>query len=77
MINKNLSSGILLLVLMLSFQSAYSQKYEASTVLKEKFTDKSGSPLTGKGVIIGDVDSGIDVFHPMFFFCRWWRVHIH
>lgn len=43
-------------------------KYEASTVLKEKFTDKSGNPLTGKGVIIGDVDSGIDVFHPMFFF---------
>lgn len=68
MINKNLSSCILLIVLMLSFQSAYSQKYEASTVLKEKFTDKSGSPLTGKGVIIGDVDSGIDVFHPMFFF---------
>lgn len=43
-------------------------KYEASTVLKEKFTDKTGAPLTGKGVIIGDVDSGIDVFHPMFFF---------
>lgn len=43
-------------------------KYEASTVLKEKFTDKSGNPLTGKGVVIGDLDSGIDVFHPMFFF---------
>jgi len=43
-------------------------KYEATTVLKERFTDKSGQPLTGKGVIVGDVDSGIDVFHPMFFF---------
>jgi hypothetical protein len=49
---------------------SYSQRseYTASTVLKEKFTDKSGAPLTGKGVVIGDVDSGIDIFHPMFFF---------
>jgi len=41
---------------------------EITTVLKEKFTDKNGNPLTGKGIIIGDMDSGIDVFHPFFFF---------
>lgn len=39
-----------------------------TTVLKEKFTDKNGEPLTGKGVVVGDVDSGIDVFSPFFFF---------
>jgi len=39
-----------------------------TTILKEKFTDKNGNPLTGKGVVIGDVDSGIDIFNPMFFF---------
>ncbi len=44
------------------------QKVEITTVLKEKFLDKNGNPLTGKGVVIGDVDSGIDIFHPMFFF---------
>lgn len=32
--------------------------YEVTTVLKEKFFDKNGNPLTGKGVIIGDLDSG-------------------
>lgn len=47
---------------------AQTDKYEATTILKEKLTDKSGNILTGKGVVIGDVDSGIDVFHPMFFF---------
>lgn len=41
---------------------------EITTILKEKFYDRSGNILTGKGVVIGDVDSGIDVFHPMFFF---------
>lgn len=57
------------LVLSLGLTSAQTtDKYEVTTVLKEKFTDKNGNPLTGKGVIIGDVDSGIDVFHPMFFF---------
>jgi len=45
-----------------------SMEYEITTVLKEKFYDKEGKPLTGKGVLIGDVDSGIDIFHPMFFF---------
>lgn len=69
MINKILGTGILMLVFLLSFQIVLAQqKYEASTILKEKFSDKSGNPLTGKGVIIGDLDSGIDVFHPMFFF---------
>lgn len=68
MIIKNLVAAAVILMIM-AVSSAFSQtKFEASTVLKEKFTDKSGAPLTGKGVIIGDVDSGIDVFHPMFFF---------
>jgi len=39
-----------------------------TTVLKEKFIDKDGTPITGKGVVVGDIDSGIDVFHPFFFF---------
>jgi subtilisin family serine protease len=47
---------------------AQSKEYEITTVLKEKFYDTEGKPLTGKGVTIGDVDSGIDIFHPMFFF---------
>lgn len=41
---------------------------EITTVIKEKFVDKDGNPLTGKGIIIGDMDSGIDIFHPFFFF---------
>ncbi len=41
---------------------------EITTVFKEKFIDKEGKPLTGKGIIIGDMDSGIDIFHPFFFF---------
>ncbi len=48
--------------------SAQFGDFTSSTVLKEKFIDRNGNPLTGKGVIVGDVDSGIDVFHPMFFF---------
>ena len=39
-----------------------------TTRLNETFYDKDGNVLTGKGVVIGDVDSGVDVFHPMFFF---------
>ena len=42
--------------------------YQITTVLKQKYFDKEGNVLTGKGVVIGDVDSGIDVFHPMLFF---------
>jgi subtilisin family serine protease len=41
---------------------------EITTDVKEQFHDKDGNPLNGKGVLIGDVDSGIDIFHPMFFF---------
>lgn len=51
-----------------AFSQSTGDKYEATTVLKEKFTDKNGNTLTGKGVVIGDVDSGVDIFHPMFFF---------
>ena len=39
-----------------------------TTVLKEKFIDKTGKPITGKGVVVGDVDSGVDIFSPFFFF---------
>jgi subtilisin family serine protease len=39
-----------------------------TTKLKEKFYDKDGNLLTGKGVVVADMDSGIDVFHPYFFF---------
>ncbi len=39
-----------------------------TTILKDKYFDKSGNPLTGKGVVVGDVDSGIDIFSPFFFF---------
>ncbi|MDZ4713270.1 MAG: S8 family serine peptidase [bacterium] len=41
---------------------------QITTRLRENFLDKSGRPLTGKGVLIGDIDSGIDIFNPMFFF---------
>lgn len=50
------------------FSSAFTYAQEITTVIKEKFVDKDGNPLTGKGIIIGDMDSGIDVFHPFFFF---------
>lgn len=42
--------------------------YQITTVLKHKYFDKEGNVLTGKGVVVGDVDSGIDIFHPMLFF---------
>jgi len=29
-------------------------------------TDDAGRPITGEGVIIADFDSGVDVFHPLF-----------
>jgi len=68
-----IKSSILLIILIITVHLGFAQpntnsKYEITTVLKEKFTDKNGAPLTGKGVVIGDVDSGIDIFHPMFFF---------
>jgi subtilase family protein len=58
-------------IFIICLQAVFSQlakNYEVTTVLKEKFFDKTGAPLTGKGVVIGDVDSGVDVFHPWFFF---------
>lgn len=30
-------------------------------------TDAQGRPLTGQGIVIGDIDGTIDVFHPSFF----------
>jgi subtilisin family serine protease len=32
------------------------------------YTDPLGAPLTGKGIRIADFDTGIDIFHPSFFF---------
>lgn len=43
-------------------------KVVITTNLSKQFFDKTGKPLTGKGVVIGDIDSGIDIFHPLFFF---------
>lgn len=64
--------AIITVLLSIFAVSVYAQssanEYEITTVLKDKFFDKDGKPLTGKGVVIGDVDSGIDIFHPMFFF---------
>ena len=61
---------IFIVVTLLIFsQSLFAQRTaEITTVLKEEYKDKSGNILTGKGIIIGDVDSGLDIFHPMFFF---------
>lgn len=55
------------LVMPVSFSLAQSDIWY-TTILKEKFLDKDGNPLTGKGVIVGDIDSGIDIFSPFFFF---------
>src|SRR5438552_1220582 len=66
-----LANFIIILTIALSSTVTFSQSmrdYEITTVLKETFYDKNGNPLTGKGVVIGDVDSGVDIFHPMFFF---------
>ncbi len=59
----------LLLFAILSAVSLYSQENTwYTTVLKENFVDKNGNPVTGKGVVVGDIDSGIDIFSPFFFF---------
>lgn len=58
---------IAFLVFPLSFLRAQENVWY-TTVLKEKFLDKNGNPLTGKGVVVGDVDSGVDIFSPFFFF---------
>ncbi|MCX7834094.1 MAG: S8 family serine peptidase [Ignavibacteria bacterium] len=70
LLNKNKFQFVLLVLFVLTQTFVYPQKNDIwiTTILREKFTDKEGNPLTGKGVIIGDVDSGIDIFHPMFFF---------
>ena len=72
--NQNIFKA-LILVLIINFLpvfhiAAQLQKNDIvyTTILKEQFKDKNGKPLTGKGVVIGDIDSGIDIFSPMFFF---------
>lgn len=42
------------------------QEIEADSV--KSYSDPLGLPLTGKGTRIADFDTGIDVFHPSFFF---------
>jgi subtilisin family serine protease len=64
----HLNSIFTILLTVSTSVSLLASDYEVTTVLKEKFYDKNGNLLTGKGVVIGDVDSGIDIFHPMFFF---------
>lgn len=61
----------LFLILILIFPEIVFSQYrpiEITTQLKENFYDKNGILLTGKGVLVGDIDSGIDIFNPMFFF---------
>lgn len=61
----------LFLILILIFPEIVFSQYrpiEITTQLKENFYDKNGNLLTGKGVLVGDIDSGIDIFNPMFFF---------
>ncbi|HEY5533436.1 MAG TPA: S8 family serine peptidase [Ignavibacteria bacterium] len=59
-----------LLLSLLPIVNSFGQSKDVvyTTILKEQFKDKSGNILTGKGVLIGDIDSGIDIFSPMFFF---------
>ncbi len=69
LIKTSMKRYFVLMVLILISQSLYAQRVaEITTVLKEDFKDKEGRLLTGKGITIGDVDSGLDIFHPMFFF---------
>jgi subtilisin family serine protease len=63
-----LKTAIITVVWVFFVSFSYAQQYQITSVLKDKFFDKDGKPLTGKGVVIGDVDSGIDIFHPMLFF---------
>jgi len=67
---KSFSIVVVVFLIVMSSVDSFSQysKIQITTKLKEKFFDRNGNPLTGKGVLVGDVDSGVDVFHPMFFF---------
>ncbi|KXK04982.1 MAG: S8 family serine peptidase [Ignavibacteriaceae bacterium] len=58
---------ILLFPVLIYAQSPFGE-IVVTTRLSETYYDKNGNILTGKGVVVGDVDSGVDVFHPMFFF---------
>lgn len=63
---------IIISIALFYFSTIYSQidtsKVVITTNLSKQFFDKTGKPLTGKGIVIGDIDSGIDIFHPLFFF---------
>lgn len=66
---KKISFLVITAILILCVSSSMAQSdIWYTTILKEKFLDKDGNPLTGKGVIVGDIDSGIDIFSPFFFF---------
>lgn len=65
--------GTAVFCFVLLYSTSFSQvkppeKIDITTKLKQEFYDKAGNVLTGKGVVVGDVDSGIDIFQPMFFF---------
>ncbi len=66
---KKISLLVITAILILGASSSMAQSdIWYTTILKEKFLGKDGNPLTGKGVIVGDIDSGIDIFSPFFFF---------
>ncbi len=62
--------AIIFILCILPLISSFAQKNDVvyTTILKEQLKDKNGVTLTGKGIVIGDIDSGIDIFNPMFFF---------
>ncbi|MEZ4692248.1 MAG: hypothetical protein R3A12_19650 [Ignavibacteria bacterium] len=65
---KNIIKLVLIFLFLPGMILSQNRNMEITTQLKENFTGKDGNPLTGKGVTIGDVDSGIDIFNPMFFY---------
>jgi len=52
-------------ILLIAFITAYyahaQTEIKPTKILCEKFTDKNGNALTGKGLIIGDIDSRIEL----------------
>lgn len=68
MLTKSIKIFLILILIFPEFVFSQYRPIEITTQIKENFYDKYGNLLTGKGVLIGDIDSGIDIFNPMFFF---------
>ncbi len=68
MLTKSIKIFLTLILIFPEFVFSQYRPIEITTQLKENFYDKNGNLLTGKGVLVGDIDSGIDIFNPMFFF---------